>query len=123
MPIPSDYKEIIDTLLSATENGRAKWGKVKFGFEISVLESKFLIWSGTDEESNQEFVSFALTDDNGKTLDTWYVDGLEGDYDKMHRLFAGAKRQALGISKILAKIQTAIQSGGTIGESDNELPF
>ena len=123
MPIPSEYQEIISSLLSATNDGRAKWGKAKFGFEISVLESRFVIWSGTDEENDQGFVSFALSDDKGRTLDTWYVDESEAEYDQMQRLFAGAKRNAFGISKILASIQSAIQSGGTIGESDDDISF
>lgn len=123
MPIPSDYQNIVDNLLSATEAGRAKWGRTKFGFDISILESKFIIWSGTDEESDQGFVSFALADDAGKNLDTWYVDETDSDYDKMQRLCNGAKRQALGIAKLLSSLQVAIQSGEIIGKSDDDLPF
>jgi len=118
MPIPNDYAEIINTLLSATDSGRANWSSTEYGFIISVLESRFSIWSGTDEETGVGFVSFALTDSKGRNLDTWYVDANEDEYDLMRRLYAGAKRQALGISKILSSIKDALSKGGTIGEDD-----
>lgn len=123
MPIPSDYKEIIENLFVATDSGRARWESTKFGFEISVLESRFMIWSGVDEENGVAFVSFALTDERGKNLDTWYVDESDGDYELMHRLFSGAKRQALGISKILENLKSAIKSGEVIGGAKDDIPF
>ena len=116
MPIPSDYQDIVDMLLTATNEGRVKWAPARFGYEVTVGENRFIVWNGTDEETNRGFISFALTDRGGKALDTWYVDESESAYDSMGNLFAGAKRQALGIPKILAGLKEAIEKGGTIGD-------
>lgn len=126
MAIPNDYKDIVETLYSATDEGRVKWSQARFGFEVAVQGSRFQIWSGTDEENGQAFVAFALTDEKGKTLDSWYVDESEPEYEWMHKLFYGAKRQALGISKILAGLKEVFDKGGVIGDegpSGDNIPF
>lgn len=125
MPIPTDYIEIVENLLSATTSGRAKWIRTRFGYQISILESQFKIWSGTDEDNGRGFVSFELADDRGNSLDTWYVDDSEAHYDQMMQLFSGAKRQALGIPKILSSLKEAVKKGGIIGDSGglDDAPF
>ncbi|HMQ14163.1 MAG TPA: hypothetical protein PKD21_12000 [Candidatus Competibacter phosphatis] len=126
MAIPNDYKDIVETLYLATDEGRVKWTQARFGFEVTVQGSRFQIWSGTDEENGQAFVAFALADEKGKTLDSWYVDESESEFEWMHKLFYGAKRQALGISKILAGLKEVIGKGGVIGDekpNDDDIPF
>lgn len=126
MPIPNDYKDIVETLFSATDEGRVKWSQARFGYEVAVQGSRFQIWNGTDEENGQAFVSFALADEKGKPLDSWYVDESESEYETMRNFFYSAKRRALGISKILSGLKEVIGKGGVIGDeesNDDEIPF
>lgn len=120
MPIPKDYKEIVEILSDATNEGRVKWASTRFGVEVSVSGSRFVIWAGTDEESGRSFVSFGLADEKGKTIDTWYLDEGEAEYSDMQRFFASAKRQALGIPQRLASIRDAIGNAEIIGDTDTD---
>jgi len=120
MPIPSDYRPILDSLSARTDEGRVFWRSGKFGIEVGIDGSKFALWAGTDEETANEFVSFALQDGAGKTIDSWYVDENEDDYDYMRRLFNAAKRFALGVPQRLAKLQEIISNAQTIGDHESK---
>lgn len=122
MAIPNDYKDIVETLATATNEGRVKWAATKFGMEVALSGSKFLLWAGTDEEQERGFVSFALSDKDGNTLDNWYVDEGANEYDFMRNLYSGAKRQAMGIPERLASIRNEIKNAEIIGESPRTIP-
>lgn len=125
MPIPKDYKDIIEKLAQATEDDRVNWQASRFGAEVIMKDSQFQIWAGTDEEVGRPFVSFALADKTGASIDTWYVDENEGDYASMQRLYAAARRKAHGIDKRLDSIREALDEASVIGESkkDDDWPF
>lgn len=116
MPIPKDYRDILNSLAGKSENGQVNWKSNRFGVEVAVNESKFLIWAGTDEETGEPFVSFALHDLTGKTLDSWFVDGSDYDYDFMSRLHNSAKRHALGIPQRLAELKDIIEKASVVGD-------
>jgi len=122
MPIPNDYKDIINTLYDATSDGRVKWSTDNFTFGVSIQGSRFKIWGGTDEDTERDFVAFALVGQDGKTLDNWYLDEGDNDFNYMHKLLLGAKRYALGIPQRLASIRDAIGKTEVIGD-DNDGPF
>ena len=115
MAIPNEYRDIVETLATATNEGRVKWAATKFGIEVAVSGSKFVVWAGTDEEQERGFVSFALSDKDGNTLDNWYVDEGASEYDLMRSLYAGAKRQAMGIPERLANIRNEINKAEIVG--------
>lgn len=119
MPIPSDYRSIVDSLVASTDEGRVLWRSGKFSIEVSIDGSMFALWAGTDEETGHEFVSFALQDGDGKVIDSWYVDENEEDYDYMRCLFNSAKRFALGVPQRLAKLQEILTKSQTIGDPES----
>lgn len=114
--IPKDYRELLFDLHKMTEEGRASWKADQHSVEITIDENRFVVWAGTDERTDEGFVSFALRDLVGNTLDTWYVDTGSADYDFMNNLFLTAKRHALGIPDRLAKIRAKITGAKSVGE-------
>lgn len=116
MPIPKDYRDILNNLAAMSDDGRVKWKSAPFGVEVAVKESKFVLWAGTDEETDRPFVSCSLQNHAGKTLDSWFVDAGDADFDFMNRLHGAAKRQAMGITKILAELRDVIESSSVVGE-------
>jgi hypothetical protein len=120
MPIPKDYKDIVTTLLEKTNTGRVNWKKSRFGIEVKVEKSGFKLWSGTDEHTDEAFVAFALNDVNGATIDSWYVDAGDVDYDQMTLLFAAAKRYAHGIPQRLSELKNAISNLEFLGDPEDD---
>ncbi len=120
MTIPNDYKDIVTTLLEKTNNGRVHWKKGRFGIEVQVDKSGFKLWSGTDEHTDEAFVGFALTDMKGATMDSWYVDASDSDFDSMNLLFAAAKRYAYGIPQRLTELKEAMSNQEYLGSPEED---
>lgn len=117
MPIPNDYHQIVSMLIDKTEAGLAHWRQDRFDISVSVGGSKFSIWAGTDEHSEEPFVAFALHDEKGATIDSWYVEENEGpQYHLMHRLYKSAKRRASGVPERLQLLAQKIASSEEIGK-------
>ena len=120
MPIPSDYRDIVVSLLEKTDTGHVHWKRERFGIEVEVENSKFTLWAGTDENSDEAFVAFSLNEANGATLDSWYVDENDEDYDLMRRFFAAAKRYAHGIPQRLSSLKESIENLGYVGDPEKK---
>ncbi|TYC60720.1 hypothetical protein ETQ85_04800 [Zoogloea oleivorans] len=120
MPIPKDYKDIVTALFEKTNAGRVNWKNSRFGIEVKVDKSKFKLWSGTDENTDEAFVAFALNDLNGSTMDSWYVDEGDADYDQMTLLFSAAKRYANGVPQRLSELKNVILKLDFLGESEDD---
>lgn len=115
MPIPSDYRDIVKTLLERTEMAEVNWQTTKFGVEVPIDGSKFNLWAGTDENTEEPFVSFGLADAHGNPLDTWFVDAGDTDYELVDRLFQAAKRHALGVPQRLKQLREILKKSSVIG--------
>jgi hypothetical protein len=116
MPIPKDYRDLLNALVGKTDDGRVNWRADSTGVEVGVDDSKVAIWAGTDERTDEGFVAFALKDLAGKTVDSWYVDAGDEHYDFMNLFFLSAKRQALGIPDRIAKLKDSILNATTVGD-------
>lgn len=130
MPIPKDYVEIINMLYQATNEGRVLWKSERYGVSVKIDKLMLELWAGTDEETDVRFVTCALHSDMSKSrsaADTWAVDAEDEHYQYMLELFNSAKRQGLGIPKMLDSIKLSLAEGKVIGESTSvdkdELPF
>lgn len=116
MSIPNDYRDLLNSLTDLTDNARVNWKFDGHGVEVLIGKERLLIWAGTDERTDESFVSFALKDKAGNTLDTWYLDADDEHFDFMNRLYLAAKRHALGIPDRLKRLQESLKKGGVVGE-------
>lgn len=117
MPIPADYKDIVVALLKKTDLGAVHWRQEKFGIGVSFEGAKFILWAGTDEHSDEQFVAFGLQDSSGATIDSWYVEEHDGpDFTTMDFLYKSAKRHAAGVPKILRELRAKLAEAGEIGK-------
>ncbi|MCV9921894.1 hypothetical protein OIU19_24295 [Pseudomonas sp. BT-42-2] len=129
MSIPSEYRDIVFGLLTATNESRVNWYIDRHDVQVKLQDTIVKLWSGTDEQTEVPFVSFALSDLKGKLIDTWFLDEGNDEYDHVFRLYTEARRKALGIPQKLEKLRAQLKSGGTIGASpinapeDDEVPF
>lgn len=113
--IPNSYRPLINELSKKTEKGNVNWKMKDHLLEVNTGEEIFVLWAGTDERTEEGFVSFGLRDFSGNNIDNWFVDADNEDYDLMHTLFTSAKRHALGISARLEKLQAKLTSSFKIG--------
>jgi len=116
VPIPKEYKEIIEMLNTATQDGRVRWKQTK-GANVAILvpPSEFEIWAGTDDNTERGFVAFGIRE--GHTLvDNWYLDEGDVNYELMSELYQRAKREAFGVSKRLQGIKDLLAKKGPVGE-------
>lgn len=119
MGIPSDYYEIVSILSQKTIANQVNWKGDKFTFYVVYDGARFSIWTGTDEDTEERFVAFGLSDEKGGQLDSWYVDESDGpDFSIMLSLFNSAKRYASGVPEKLRKLKDALASSNSIGFSD-----
>lgn len=116
MPIPKDYREIVSKLMRMTNEDRVNWKAGNFGVEVTVDRSRFTLWAGTDEHTEEPFVSFALMESNGQTLDSWFVDANDDDFELMSNLQGAAKRHAMGIPQRLSELRNILDSAQKIGD-------
>lgn len=130
MPIPKDYVDIINMLKTATDEGRVLWHPTRFGASVRVDKLTLELWAGTDEDTDIGFVTCALHNEASKSrsaADTWFVDANDEHYPYMMEFFNSAKRQGLGIPKILESLKLSLAEGKVIGEStkpdNDDLPF
>lgn len=123
MPIPSDYLDIVFDLLKATKDSRVNWQNENHTIVVRLPKTRVKLWSGTDEETNLPFVSFALTDVSGRSLDSWAVDEGDTDFDTMHTLYSLSRRIAFGIPERLKDLRSLLATNSTIGEEEEDIPF
>jgi hypothetical protein len=110
MPIPNDYREVIAILFEKTEQGALNWVDDGSNISVKVDQSKFSLWSGVDEKSDESFVAFGLVNSANKIIDSWYLDEPEFEYQEVLRLFRSAKRHANGVPSLLKSLTQQIST-------------
>jgi len=108
MPIPADYRDIVSVLAAKTEEGALNWDDTNLHVSVRVNASVFRLWAGVDEHSDEGFVAFGLFDNNGKVIDSWYLDESDIEYQGLHRLYRAAKRHAAGVPTLLKDLAAQI---------------
>jgi len=110
MPIPNDYHEIITTLFEKTEQGVLSWKTESLHVSVVIDKSKFSLWAGDDERTEEPFVAFGLYNNINKLLDSWFLDESDTDYSKVYRLYKAAQRQANGVPTLLKNLAESLSS-------------
>ena len=108
MPIPSDYAEIVTALTEKTQEGALRWEKSPFTVFAEIDRSKFSLWAGDDEITGTPFVAFSLSNADGETLDSWFLDESDDDYQRVLDLFKAATRHAHGVPARLKELAIRI---------------
>jgi len=102
MAIPDSYREIIETLATATQKRQLRWKSNVLGVELMVAESRLTLWKG--HLRGRPYITFSLSAHDGTALDAWCVEEGEAEYADMQAFFSAAGRQALNIPQRLATI-------------------
>jgi len=115
--ISSDYKQLMDLLIQRTKEGKVNWQQsvAEAEFIVYFKERSLTIFTGVDQQSNEDFVAFVLRDKNGKEIDRFWVDQGDLDYQEMQALYLSARRTALDIDKTIRALTEELKSGKKIG--------
>ena len=97
------------------------WRKDKYAIAVAVDKSKFTLWAGTDEHTDEPFVAFGLADNKGSVIDSWYVDESDEDYQVVQQLYKAANRHALGVPNRLKELNAIISGLKIVGEPDDDI--
>lgn len=104
--IPEEYKELVDKLVTLTENRKINWettsDTTKFSFGGSKVSA--LIYNGNDFQTGEDFVRLELLDILGDQIDGFYVDEHDEDFPKMLALYNSSKRNALKIEESISSL-------------------
>jgi hypothetical protein len=117
MPIPNDYREICEMLLTATHEKRVTWTEERGTIAVQLPQFNLEIWSGSDDQTQKEFVGLGLRDPKDKQLvDNWYVEEGDEDFDALLELWRSARRQARGVPDKLEQVRQFLRHGGEVGK-------
>ncbi|RFP14762.1 hypothetical protein D0T23_12235 [Duganella sp. BJB475] len=84
--------------------------------EFEVAGFKLVLDIGNDYERKLAYVTFALTEKNGKMLDIWRVDEGSEEYDFLYDMYLRARRKALGIPQRLDSIREELRKSNILGQ-------
>jgi hypothetical protein len=119
MPIPTYYKDIIEAIQTATDEGRVKWNREEGDFAVMKPEARVHLSSGIDAFRHTRFVVFSLRDRINKARDNWSVNEGDEDYETMYRLVMSARLAATGVQPQLEEIRQIFLHSPSIGEDSN----
>lgn len=120
MPVPLQYRDLMADLEKATSAGEVEWNVDKAGTSVFVElgENVLKLYAGEDEDSGS-FVSATLmlpsefqktTPGRRASLDHWYLDEGDEDYQRIYNLIMAANRKAKGIDQRLEQMRRLLQS-------------
>lgn len=111
MPIPNDYRQIVNLLYQKTEEGVLQWFETSSTVVVNIDEVLLSIWTGVDEETDEPFMAFAMNNKGEhKPIDSWYLDQSDDDFDLSANLYRSAKRNAKGVPTLLKKLAERISA-------------
>ncbi len=121
MPIPSEYREICEMLVTATKDGRIAWIEKDGFFIVRLPDYSLEMWSGTDENETA-FVAIGLRDPKERRFfDNWFVADGDADFDMMQALASTVRRQTGQIPQKLDSLRRQLMNGGKIGLDEDDL--
>lgn len=119
MPIPSNYRDICEMLIKASDAGRVNWLEEGDTFVVRLPEYNLNLWSG--EEEGRSFIALGLKTPGLKGLiDSWYVDEGEEDFGVLQRLLGAASHNSHRVAQKLDELRKLLKGDGKIGLDDTE---
>jgi hypothetical protein len=119
MPIPSNYRDICEMLIKASDAGRVNWLEEGDTLVVRLPDYNLNLWSG--EEEDRRFIAVGLKTPGQKGLiDNWYVDEGEEDFAALERLWGAARHNSHRVAQKLDELRKLLQGDDKIGLDDTE---
>jgi hypothetical protein len=119
MPIPSNYRDICEMLINASDAGRVNWLEEGDTLVVRLPDYNLNLWSG--EEEGRRFIALGLKTPGQKGLiDNWYVDEGDEDFAALQRLWGAARHNSHRVAQKLDELRRLLQSADKIGLDDTE---
>lgn len=103
--------DLLPKLLEATRRKKITWHAAAGAtFFSRIAERKFYVTQGFDEDSGETFYRFTIYigggDEpyEGRFIDAMYADRFRGAYSDLEELYSEARRNALGLDKVISDI-------------------
>lgn len=132
MPIPAEYEDLLENLLSKSRRGTVEWREAagnKSKFYIAFSRFALEMFDGTNNDDSG-FIVVALRGDSGNPLDSFWVDEGDAGYGQLRELHALARRKARRIDVALAELKAELDSenpgsSGTahLPKEEDDIPF
>jgi len=122
MPIPKEYRDICEMLISASEECRVNWvEKAGRAFSVYLPEFIFDIWSGTDED-DETFVAIGIRNPNETSfIDSFHLVEGDKDFAILYELWKSVRRQTPKVSQKLEAFREILKAGQQVGTSTEEI--
>jgi len=110
-----NIEHLVPKLLDITQKKKISWTEAAAHTLIARIGGmKFQISAGFDDDREEPFYRFNLYEsDNaipydGRFLDSVYADRFRGIYADLEELYTAARRNALGLDKVIAEIDVEL---------------
>lgn len=134
MPIPEQYKNLIELLYAKSEKGHANWGELPDEHAFYVSFGEFSITTRVLYNDNDEpyGVTIGLLNAEGDAIDSFEVFERDArDYLRMIALNDMARRKSRRIDEAIERLTAALGKEGEVGAatteggtpSDDDIPF
>lgn len=110
MAIPAGYKEVIDGLIEASEQGRVLWQAFGGSVYVRLPDFTLELWAGHDSDEDYDFVSCGLKEDGQRGFaDVWSCQSGEEELAKMQKLYDLAYRKSRKIDERLGVLKQLLK--------------
>jgi hypothetical protein len=119
--MPEEYVAVVDDLLVATSEGRVDWDIARFGLLQARVEALLVtLYSGHDEEADEDFISFCIYDTARKAetehsasdflvVDNWWLPASDAKYPHVLALYKSAERKAKRVDLAINTLRNALK--------------
>lgn len=133
MPIPEEYRSLVERLHQRTREGTVQWKSDKEGsryyvsFQHSALSMSqlqqldFSALGGLGLERPKP-LKFALYNDKGEVIDSFTLGADDDDYDTINELWRSAHRKAMRVDEAIRRLEAELEdtSSGKDQEDQSE---
>lgn len=110
-----NIQDLLPKLLETTRKKKIIWHEAMDDFFVSGLgERKFQVVRGLDDDSGEIFYRFSIyigggdMPSGGRFIDTMIADRFKGAYSDLEELYSEARRNALGLDKVISDIDNEL---------------
>jgi hypothetical protein len=105
-------EDLLPNLISRTISGGITWAgrpSPHAGYETRLSKYRLSVFEWQDPETDNEGITISILDHEGRQLDYMAADKYASRYAKFHELYQNARRNALGLDKVISEIAAALE--------------